>query len=215
MHLRIGDVFSDPGATATNASGTPVTVTTSGSVNTSVPGTYTLVYTATDSNGNTAQATRTVIVDQGLVLSAGGGRGSTSVTPGQQVTTPVVITTPVIITPGQVLGAATFFFSRDLTIGSRGSDVIELQSLLTREGFYNGPITGYFGPLTKAAVKAYQARKGILTTGYVGPLTRAALNADESGTPGNSSAIQVIKLQLMSLIQQLIAALQAQLQAQQ
>ncbi|MFA5755233.1 MAG: peptidoglycan-binding domain-containing protein, partial [Candidatus Paceibacterota bacterium] len=40
-----------------------------------------------------------------------------------------------------------------------------------------GSETTYFGSLTLAAVKAFQAKHGIITTGYVGPLTRAQLNA--------------------------------------
>jgi endoglucanase Acf2 len=56
-----GTTYTDQGATATDAVDGPVPVTTSGSVGTAA-GTYTLTYTATDSAGNTATATRTVIV---------------------------------------------------------------------------------------------------------------------------------------------------------
>jgi len=54
-----------------------------------------------------------------------------------------------------------------------------LQQFLTNLGTQIYPealITGYFGPLTQAAVKRYQAWQGIITTGYFGPLTRAAVN---------------------------------------
>ncbi|MDQ3684248.1 MAG: DUF5011 domain-containing protein, partial [Acidobacteriota bacterium] len=59
VECRVG--FTDPGASATDncAGGVPVTV--SGGVNTSVPGSYTLTYTATDGR-NTATRTRTVNV---------------------------------------------------------------------------------------------------------------------------------------------------------
>lgn len=53
--------FSDPGASATDNCAATVSVTASGSVNTGVPGSYTLTYTATD-GGNTATRTRTVNV---------------------------------------------------------------------------------------------------------------------------------------------------------
>jgi hypothetical protein len=37
--------------------------------------------------------------------------------------------------------------------------------------------TGYFGPLTQAAVRVFQSQNDIPTTGTVGPLTRSALNS--------------------------------------
>ena len=36
------------------------------------------------------------------------------------------------------------------------SEVARLQSELTQQGFYNGPVTGFFGSQTKAAVDAWQ-----------------------------------------------------------
>jgi DNA/RNA endonuclease G (NUC1) len=63
IEIAQGSTYSDAGATAfdvgDNAS---KTVTTSGTVNTSTPGTYALTYTATDSKGNIGTATRTVTV---------------------------------------------------------------------------------------------------------------------------------------------------------
>ena len=56
-----GTTYSDQGATATDAVDGPVTVVVTGSVGTDA-GTYTLTYTAIDNAGNTATATRTVIV---------------------------------------------------------------------------------------------------------------------------------------------------------
>ena len=56
-----GTTYTDQGATATDAVDGSVPVTTSGSVGTAA-GTYTLTYSATDSSGNAATATRTVIV---------------------------------------------------------------------------------------------------------------------------------------------------------
>jgi len=67
-------------------------------------------------------------------------------------------------------------FLRPLNIGSEGADVTELQTRLIAEGVYSGPVTGYYGSLTKAAVKQYQAKYGIQQLGIVGPATRASLN---------------------------------------
>ena len=76
---------------------------------------------------------------------------------------------------GQVLGAATYVFSRDLSVNSAGTDVAKLQELLTQTGVYAGPITGSFGPLTKIAVQKYQKAHNITQTGTVGPKTRESL----------------------------------------
>jgi len=55
-------VYTDAGATATDDVDSTVNVELSGSVDTSIVGSYTITYTATDKAGNTATATRTVNV---------------------------------------------------------------------------------------------------------------------------------------------------------
>ena len=62
MTIELGSTFTDPGATATDNYDDNVTVTTAGTVDANTVGTYTLTYTATDSNDNTASDTRTVNV---------------------------------------------------------------------------------------------------------------------------------------------------------
>ena len=54
--------YTDAGATATDNYDTSITVTTDNTVNTANVGTYTIIYTALDSSGNKATATRTVTV---------------------------------------------------------------------------------------------------------------------------------------------------------
>lgn len=74
--------------------------------------------------------------------------------------------------------------ARNISRGSRGSDVLALQNYFISIGVLGSTsATGYFGPLTEGAVQEWQASHGIvsngtvLTTGYgfVGPRTRAAL----------------------------------------
>jgi len=80
-------------------------------------------------------------------------------------------------TGGQVLGASTYAFNANAGLGHQTNDVKELQNRLRTLGFFTFPTsTGYFGPITLAAVKAFQTANGIPATGFVGPLTRAALN---------------------------------------
>ena len=54
-------------------------------------------------------------------------------------------------------------------------DVKTVQTKLKRWGYFNGPITGYYGPLTTEAVKYFQRVNGIEQTGTVGPITAKAL----------------------------------------
>jgi Putative peptidoglycan binding domain len=65
-----------------------------------------------------------------------------------------------------------------LTRGVSGSEVNVLQEQLKAEGLYYGPITGYYGVLTSAAVRSYQRNHGLPVTGSVGQATRAALNGN-------------------------------------
>ena len=62
MEVDQGSTFTDPGASATDAVDGDVPVSVSGTVDTSIVGTYTLTYSATDAAGNTATETRTVHV---------------------------------------------------------------------------------------------------------------------------------------------------------
>jgi hypothetical protein len=62
MTVQCTTGFTDPGATATDGCAGARPVTATGSVNTAVPGSYTITYTASDVAGNTATRTRTVNV---------------------------------------------------------------------------------------------------------------------------------------------------------
>jgi len=73
---------------------------------------------------------------------------------------------------------------RTLKRGMEGADVRALQTILTSTGDYAyGEVTGYFGPATEKAVRAYQIRNGIVNSGdasstgfgAVGPATRASI----------------------------------------
>ena len=85
---------------------------------------------------------------------------------------------------------------RALSRGSRGSDVTSLQQFFITQGLLDGDsATGFFGPLTEAAVQRWQAANGIVSsgtpesTGYgrVGPATRQAMACSGEGTPPSTS----------------------------
>ncbi|HTY40146.1 MAG TPA: peptidoglycan-binding domain-containing protein [Candidatus Paceibacterota bacterium] len=77
---------------------------------------------------------------------------------------------------GSTVSAGAYRFTGFLTIGSEGAEVTALQQRLAEEGYFTASATGYFGPATEAAVRAYQRAHNISPAGYVGPSTRAALN---------------------------------------
>lgn len=70
-------------------------------------------------------------------------------------------------------------FERDLTIGSMGRDVLQLQQVLESLKFGDFIPSGVFGPKTKSAVALYQIARGISpSVGYFGPITRAKMNLE-------------------------------------
>ena len=68
-------------------------------------------------------------------------------------------------------GGGTGYPSRTLSRGSSGQDVVNLQNKLRSSGFYNGPVTGYYGSLTEAAVKRFQQYYGLKSDGIAGSRT--------------------------------------------
>ncbi|HBT81335.1 TPA: hypothetical protein DEB04_01250 [Candidatus Giovannonibacteria bacterium] len=69
-------------------------------------------------------------------------------------------------------------------------EVTKLQTLLASDKsvYPEGLITGYFGNLTREAVRRFQAKYGISQVGRVGPLTRAKL-AEIFGAGQTPSAV--------------------------
>lgn len=59
--------------------------------------------------------------------------------------------------------------------GSRGQEVISIQSRLSALGYYGGNIDGIFGAATQNAVIAFQKDNGLSPDGIVGTKTLAAL----------------------------------------
>ncbi len=73
-----------------------------------------------------------------------------------------------------VLGTAGSGFAA-LQQESSGDDVAALQEQLQKLGYFDGPITGYFGSLTREAVIKFQQEQQLTPDGVVGTETQAAL----------------------------------------
>ena len=82
-------------------------------------------------------------------------------------------------------------FTKDLHKGMKDPEVTTLQKVLKTDSsiYPEGLVTGYFGSLTEAAVKKFQAKYEIKQTGTVGPVTRAKLNALYCGTAQQTTTV--------------------------
>ena len=90
---------------------------------------------------------------------------------------------------GTGTGTCAYTFTTNLTVGSTGTDVMNLQKFLNMDpatqvstvvgaAGHPGHETSTFGPATKAAVIKFQTKNGITpAAGYFGPISRAKANA--------------------------------------
>ena len=136
-------------------------------------------------------------VGEDLFLTLAETEDFTTVTAGKQVRfNPKLLDTKTGIIAGvrgQVVNTdgsgSAYTFTRQLTVGSVGADVLALQKILNTEGFViaeSGPgsvgnESTYFGVKTKVALIKYQnfyrSELGITTgTGYFGPATMKFMN---------------------------------------
>lgn len=60
---------------------------------------------------------------------------------------------------------------KNLSLGSSGEEVRQLQERLREFGFYDGEITGEFDEKTEASVKYFQDAEGLAADGVVGIMT--------------------------------------------
>ena len=72
--------------------------------------------------------------------------------------------------------------------GSRGQEVITIQTKLKRWGYYNGNIDGIYGSQTLAAVKYFQRKNGLAVDGIAGTRTLRAMGIYTSSSSSSSSS---------------------------
>jgi len=133
-------------------------------------GVHTLVVSAADGAGHSASTQISVTV--------GPPNASTQSSPAyatQATTQPAVAASAPAAANSSSATQARVFVSF-LSVGSSGPEVTALQQKLAKLGFLAVSPTGYFGPITKRALQAFQKSIGLEQVGFVGPGTRAALN---------------------------------------
>lgn len=62
----------------------------------------------------------------------------------------------------------------------KGETVSLIQKRLYELGYYDQDITGYYGPFTRDAIKAFQKALGVLPTGIADEATQKALFSDDA-----------------------------------
>jgi hypothetical protein len=77
-------------------------------------------------------------------------------------------------------GYGPYYYAPPVVVTSRaayaeeGSVEIDVQRALVHTGYYSGPVDGAVGPQTRAAIRAYQADRGLPVTGRIdGSLLRS------------------------------------------
>lgn len=103
-----------------------------------------------------------------------------------------------VATTGLVLVAPAVSHAADCAVtsyrtqtgsGQRHDDVRCLQQALNEHGVDSGPVDGWFGPVTAAAVVAFQAANGLTVDGEVGAETAGALGVwDASSRPAAAAS---------------------------
>ncbi|HYH98973.1 immunoglobulin-like domain-containing protein [Hyalangium sp.] len=195
-----GGTYTDPGATANDTCASSVPVTTSGSVNTTWPGTYNLIYSARDPSGNMGGTTsqRTVTVSDTLppTLTLNGPAtmplecGSTFHDSGavahDQCVGPVIVTKTGTV-DSRVLGPHTLTYSAN---DGRGHSASTTRTLTVRDTL--APSITVLGPLhdTFECGSAYVDPGATANDVCAGNLT-SAIQATQVGNPGQPGTFSI------------------------
>jgi hypothetical protein len=202
--VELGSSYTDAGATADDAFRGSTPVTSSGSVNTNVVGSYVITYTATDKDGNTATATRTVnVVDTTQPVVSVTGANPVTVELGETYTDAGATATDAsgsvsVVTTGTVdtttLGAYTITYTSTDGSGNAGTNTRTVNvtdttaPAITVTG--DNPATVELaGTYTDAGATATDASGDVtvVTTGTVDTTTVGAYTITYTSTDGSGN----------------------------
>ena len=88
--------------------------------------------------------------------------------------------------------------------GSRGDEVIQIQTKLKRWGYYNGNIDGIYGSQTLAAVKKFQQKNGLTVDGIAGTKTLQAMGIYSSSSDSSSNSSSSTNSSDLNLLSRLV-----------
>ena len=92
--------------------------------------------------------------------------------------------TVMILICSMLLPTGAFALSK---LGSRGSEVINIQTRLKSWGYYTGAIDGIYGTKTQKSVMRFQANNGLTPDGIAGPATLAKIGLPTGSTSYDSN----------------------------
>ena len=92
--------------------------------------------------------------------------------------------TATILICAMLLPTGAFALSK---LGSRGSEVINIQTRLRNWGYYTGAIDGIYGTKTQKAVMRFQANNGLTPDGIAGAATLAKIGLPTGSTSYDSN----------------------------
>lgn len=172
-------IFKDAAGNVSNLVGTTTVVDSS------------LVPAVTPAAGTTTISTNTTVTvpatpatpgtetegcKKGFLFSSTTGQACvfTSTTPAVPATPGSVTTTVTTTSPEGVTVVSVF--TRSIKYGERGNEVKKFQQFLKDRGHLKGKVDGSFGPMTKAALKAFQKENGLSADGIFGAKTLKKIN---------------------------------------
>ncbi|WP_078429729.1 peptidoglycan-binding protein [Alkalihalobacterium alkalinitrilicum] len=124
-------------------------------------------------------------------LLGGTAQSSTAPAPTQPAASTQAAPAPSSNTNTTTENTTVQFNAQTLRVGSRGTQVRQLQQSLKQLGHFNHTVTDYFGSVTDAAVRSFQISQRLTVDGIAGPQTFRALEAALSGSAqGTEQTVQ-------------------------
>lgn len=74
-------------------------------------------------------------------------------------------------------------------VGSRGSEVRQIQTKLKQWGYFDGAVDGIFGAQTEKAVRYFQRKNGLTADGIAGPQTLKAMGISSGSSSGSGGSV--------------------------
>src|SRR4028119_1773095 len=119
-----------------------------------------------------------------VTLKALDSSSGTPVTPATPAPSQPAALQPVVTDDPKVMARRAVALQK----GNRSSQVTSLQKKLQAAGYFEGPITGYYGSLTQAAVSKFQKAKGLIANGIADEVTLKALDSSSGASTSSQSA---------------------------